>query len=59
MAQNATTKTPETDKPVGGERVLTIEVGKGDEHFSPSDARGQVPGTILRFHFNPKVTNVV
>ena len=56
MAQNATTKTPETDKPVGGERVLTIEVGKGDEHFSPSDARGQVPGTILRFHFNPKVT---
>lgn len=56
-AENATTTTPSTDEPVGGQRILTIDVGKDGESFSPSDARDQSPGTIVQFHFHPKVTS--
>lgn len=54
-AENATTRTPGTDEPVGGRRILTIDVGNDGGHFSPSAARNQIPGTIVRFHFHPKV----
>ena len=56
-ASNATTRRPDSDEPVGGQRVLTVDVGK-DDAFSPRDARGQIKGTILQFHFHPKVSQL-
>lgn len=56
MAGNATTRVP-GDEPVGGQRVLKIDVGEDDEHgFSPSDARDQPAGTTVQFHFHPTVS---
>lgn len=54
-AGNATTTRPDMDEPVGGQRILTIDVGEDGDTFSPSDARDQIPKTILQFHFHPKV----
>lgn len=56
-AENATTTTPNSNEPVGGQRILTVDVGKDGEGFSPNDARDQSAGTIVQFHFHPKVTS--
>jgi hypothetical protein len=47
---------PEDGLPTGGERVLTINVGGDKPEFSPSNAGDQLPGTVVQFNFNPKVS---
>ncbi|SPN98400.1 uncharacterized protein DNG_01445 [Cephalotrichum gorgonifer] len=57
---NATTTVPGRNEPVGGQRILKIDVGKDDQaRFEPSDVRDQIPGTILQFHFYPQNYSVV
>ena len=57
VAGNATTKVP-GNEPVGGQRVLRVDVGKDDEHvFSPNEVRDQPAGTTIQFHFHPKVSS--
>lgn len=56
VAGNATTRVP-GNEPVGGQRVLKINVGEGGEHgFSPSNVGGQPAGTTVQFHFHPTVS---
>lgn len=55
-AVNAPDSTAPADKlPVGGARVLHIDVGlDGKLAFTPSDVQ-ELPRTIAKFSFNPKV----
>lgn len=56
VAGNTTTRVP-GNEPVGGQRVLKIDVGKDDERtFSPSDVRDQPAGTTVQFHFHRTVS---
>lgn len=55
VAGNATTRVP-GNEPIGGQRVLKIDVGKGEHVFSPREVRDQPVGTTAQFHFHPKVS---
>jgi hypothetical protein len=54
----ANNSSSETRLPFGGQRILNINVGADDKlTFSPSDAKDQLPGTIVQFYFFPKVNS--